>query len=322
MARWLFILLLGFGLSGCYYVDQGRGQWRLRFDQVPIAEAIANERDPKIRALLSQVEDIKTFGQQAMGLSPTKNYQGYYRTNQKGITFVVTASPKLQLKAYTWWFPVVGSVPYKGFFDPKDAQALQKKLEAEGFDVYLFAAPAYSSLGWFVDPITTPMLQTGIWGLADTIIHEMAHATLYVNGQGNFNEQLASFVGRQGAELYLRQKAGWSEDQIRQYHQRRTKYRQAQTLIQQSLAGFRELYSRLDLKDDEKQQEKERLFGQLSAELKQLTGRDWELNNARLLQFQRYKADNVLFARTLEKAQGDWAVFWDLIQQHTAAQGW
>jgi len=322
MFKWLLVFALLFGLTGCYYADQGRGQLRLRLDQVPINEAIRNETDPKVKELLSQVSAIKSFGQNSLGLADTENFQGYYATKQPGITFVVTAAPKTELTPYTWWFPIIGSVPYKGFFDPQDAQQLKQELEAQGLDVYIFAAPAYSSLGWFLDPVTTPMLASGTWGLADTILHEMAHNTIYVEGQGDFNEQLASFVGVRGAEAFVTQKAGWSADKLQRFHQRRARYKQAQALIHQTLPTFEALYQNQTLSKDEQLAQRDVLFKELAQGLKELTGKDWRLNNARLLQFRRYKEDNPLFENTFKKAQQDWTKFWVLIEEYSQSQGW
>ena len=322
MIRYLSLGFVCLFLHSCYYVDQGRGQLALQFKQIPLKEAVASTKDPQIKSLLQKVSEIKKFGRTYLGLADTDNYQGYYATDQKGITFVVTAAPKLKLEPYTWWFPVIGSVPYKGYFNQADAEALQRQLITQGYDVYLFAAPAYSTLGWFKDPITTPMLRGGLWGLADSILHEMAHATLYVNNQGDFNEQLASFVGKRGSLLYLQTQEHWAPEKIKLLQERKRTYQQAQQDIFAQIQVFREVYADSDLSKQEKLDQRAVLFSQLDHKLFELTGRQWGMNNAKLLQYQRCKEDNPLFSQMLQKHHQNWTGFWQDLKGYVNTQGW
>ncbi|NQU63039.1 MAG: aminopeptidase, partial [SAR324 cluster bacterium] len=103
-------------LSGCYLLQQGKGQLELRYSQIPLTEAYERETNPEFRRLLKEIPRIKAFAENRLLLKKSDNYTGYYETSQPGVTFVLTASPKNELKAYTWWFPIVGSVPYRGYF--------------------------------------------------------------------------------------------------------------------------------------------------------------------------------------------------------------
>jgi predicted aminopeptidase len=121
---------------------------------------------------------------------------------------VVSASAPDSFTPYVWWFPVVGSVPYKGFFNPKDAAREGEKLKKKGLDVWIRRVDAFSTLGWFSDPLYSYMRDYPVYRLADLIIHETLHATVYLKGQSQFNEELAEFVGREGARLYIEARFG------------------------------------------------------------------------------------------------------------------
>ncbi|MBW1797071.1 MAG: aminopeptidase, partial [Deltaproteobacteria bacterium] len=137
------------------------------------------------------------------GLKKTENYETVYLESNKRPIYVVSASPKDRLARITWWFPVVGDMPYLGFFDLTKAKAEKEELIKKDLDVILGMAEAYSTLGWFKDPVTLNLVEGSTVDLVETILHEMTHTTLYVKGQGEFNEGLAVLVGKVGAFLFL-----------------------------------------------------------------------------------------------------------------------
>ncbi len=143
-----------------------------------------------------------------MGLKKTENYQTVYLKSRQPPVYTVSASPKDRLIRKTWWFPVVGDLPYLGFFDRENAEAEKEKLLESGLDVNLGLAGAYSTLGWFQDPVTLNLLEGSTVDLVETILHEMTHTTLYVKGQGEFNEGLAVLVGKVGAVQFLEKTFG------------------------------------------------------------------------------------------------------------------
>ncbi len=320
-----FIVFSSLSLQGCYIIEQGMGQFRLQLSRVSLEEAIKNETNGEYRELLMAVPAIKQFAVEQLDLKPNENYTSYYSTPNKGVTFVVTAAPKTQLKPHVWWFPIIGSVPYKGYFSEADALELEQELISQGYDTYLFAAPAYSTLGWFEDPITTPMLKRGYFALASTIIHEMVHTTKYIEGQGDFNEQLASFIEYKGALSYFRQSRLLDKKQILAIETSRQKRIRFLSLIQIYTEKLVDLYkSTSDVAAILKQREE--FFTQLSTEITSIyphkPATTWRFNNARLLQYKRYNEDTQLLNQIWQKSDGNWKEFWKLIDDYTVQQGW
>ena len=293
----------------------------MRLNQTPLVEAAANLPVGTERDLLLQVPKIKAFGVQRLGLKKTNNFEGYYQTDQKGVTFVVTAAPKNRLESYQWWFPVIGSVPYKGFFNPLDAQALQNELEQAGLDVWIFAAPAYSTLGWFKDPVTSPMLRSGLFDLAETLFHEMAHERLYIKGQGDFNEQLASFVGQKGAIAFMTEAGLWTPSEKAAWAERQRLGKAVRTLVEAYLPRFEALY-KTPQSEALLAKAREVLFAQLENEWLGLTGQKTHFNNARLLQFQRYQEEDPRILALWNQTQGDWPRFWSQVETLVKTEGW
>lgn len=204
-------VLLALPLAGCWYLKQGAGQLDLLLNSRSLHEAAADPDLPEPRRRkLALIQEVKAFGEREMGLTPSANYTSYYDTGGRPVTWIVTACAKDRFEPYTWSFPIVGTVPYKGFFDREDALALARELEAEGLDVSVSAAAAYSTLGYFNDPVLSTMLSYPDEDLASLILHELTHGTIFLPGGVDFNEGLASFVGAQGAMEFFRARQGTS----------------------------------------------------------------------------------------------------------------
>lgn len=321
----LLCLLLLINIGGCYIIKQGTGQFKLQLSQKPIEDAIKEASKDEYKNLLRSVPSIRSYATENLFLKPTENYTTYLEVKGEGVSYVVTASPKTNLEPYTWWFPVIGSVPYKGYFDKKDALELEADLKSKGLDTYLFAAPAYSTLGWFKDPVTTPMLRRGKFSLASTIIHEMVHSTLYVEGQGDFNEQLASFIGFQGAMDFFTENHVLSEKQLKLVLEKKQRRKRFLYIIRAYTVELNELYAS-NITQKDKLEGRERIFNKLSIEAKKIypgSREDfWKFNNARLLQYKRYDEDSELLLDFWEKSKSDWQKFWVLVNQHVKDSGW
>jgi predicted aminopeptidase len=140
-----------------------------------------------------------------------------YDQQGKEVMWVVIASKPFKLEPKEWTFPVLGSVPYKGFFNEKLALTLRKELEEEGYDVIVRNPGGWSTLGWFTDPILSKMLNRSEGDLANLIIHEMSHSTIFVKDSVDFNENLATFIGDRGAEQFLIFKYGRESKEYKTY---------------------------------------------------------------------------------------------------------
>ena len=212
MRRFVLLLLLTplFMLGGCVYLlKQSTRQIGMLLSQRDINSMLADPTvHPTIRVKLELVGRIKDYGKRHLGLTPGSNYTSYYDTGGKPVTYLVSACRKDRFEPYVWWFPIVGSVPYKGFFDRDDAVAEARRLKNKGWDVALSGASAYSTLGYFSDPVLSTMLDLPEERLAALLLHEMTHTTIYITGETDFNEGLASFVGWQGAIEYIREYHG------------------------------------------------------------------------------------------------------------------
>jgi len=229
------------GLQGCYYLQAAKGQLDMRFNQIPVAEAIAQEKQPDRWARLLDVPNVKAFAEDVIGLTPSENYTDYYATDKEGVVYVVSASEKLSFKPVEFCFPVIICFPYKSYFDEADASTLEQELQEDGYDTLMYPAAAYSTVGFFRDPITTPMVDKGTYTLKSIIIHEMVHAHVFVKEQTDFNEQLASFVAEKATMQYLKAKEfpeSYLED-IRNW--RKNKQRFAQ-LVDEHYQLLEELY--------------------------------------------------------------------------------
>jgi len=171
---------------------------------VPL-EDISADKDAKEedRLFVQRVEDIRRFAMEDLGLKESKNYTRYVELDRDYLAAIVSACAKDSFTRYQWWFPVVGKVPYKGFFNVADARKERKKLEKKDLDVWIRPVDAFSTLGWFRDPLYSYMKEYSEKELADLIIHELLHATVYIKNQSQFNEELAEFVGSEGARLYM-----------------------------------------------------------------------------------------------------------------------
>ena len=194
---------MSWSLAGCYITSQALHQNDLFNKRRSVDEVLQDEPTLKpVRAQLERVRDVLAFAAD-QGLNTQGAYNYYIQTDEPAVSYLVQAAEADRLQFVTWWFPVVGKVPYLGFFrrDERDSEAL--RLRAAGYDVTEAAAGAFSSLGWFDDPIFSPMLTRGDADLAHLFFHELTHRTLWVSNAVNFNENLAEYVAAVLTRAYL-----------------------------------------------------------------------------------------------------------------------
>ncbi len=223
-------------MPGCYLAHLALGQARLLHARRPIAEVIADPATPaELRERLGWIHEVRAFAT-GLGLSVDDQYTSYVEWPGDRVVTTLVATGAGSLEPHRFWFPIVGRVPYKGFFDPLRAHTEAESLRAEGFDVCEVPVRAYSTLGWFEDPVTGPMLRGSDSALAETLLHELVHATVFVSSQADFNEGVASFIGEEGSVRFFAETAG-AEAGVRE----RARVSDARTLASAMLAFRREV---------------------------------------------------------------------------------
>jgi predicted aminopeptidase len=192
-----------------YLVRSGYDQFSLLRQREPI-EDILKRKDlkPNERQKLELTLHVRDFGVKHLGLKEAKSYRTYVDIERPFVTYIVTVAEKWRLEPKLYWYPLVGKLPYKGYFSKADAEQEAAQFDREKYDVMVRGVTAYSTLGWFEDPLLSSMISGEDHHLVNLIFHESAHATMYFKSQADFNEQLATFVGNTGTELYYTQTEG------------------------------------------------------------------------------------------------------------------
>ncbi|MBK9638066.1 MAG: aminopeptidase [Bacteroidetes bacterium] len=207
----LFIVgysVFNFQLVG-YGIAQLKGQVKILYNAEPIEAKLTDPNFPdSLKDKLRLIHEIKKFAHDSLGLIVSKNYTKVYDQKGKPVLWVITACRPFSMQDYEWDFPFLGKVSYKGFFEEERGQPELKKIEDLGYDVEYRPTAAWSTLGWFEDPILSNMLRRSEGQLAELIIHELTHTTLYLPGSVDYNENFATFVGEQGAIQFLKYKYG------------------------------------------------------------------------------------------------------------------
>lgn len=209
--------------TGCYLSRAGWEEAKILAGRRRIVRIVNDSTtDPATRARLELVLQARGFAADSIKLRTGESFTTYSHLERDTLVLVVSGAYRDRLEPYTWWFPIVGRVPYKGFFDFSAAQSLARDLERRGYDSYVRPSSAFSTLGWFNDPLLSTTLRLDSINLANTVIHEVTHNTFYKSGQAVFNESFANFVGARGSAWFFRSRgdsaaaayadADWEDD--------------------------------------------------------------------------------------------------------------
>lgn len=312
VAAVLGIALLIPGCSVGYVTRQSVAHLKVLAARQDVDRAIArgevpDEWLPKIDTL----RDAKRFGAEELGL-PTRDLYETISLADVGPTWIVTACPQDSLEPVTWWFPIVGRVAYKGYYNKDGAERLAAKLRAEGNDVLMYPSAAFSTLGWFDDPIRPSMLQGDDEQVANLVLHEAAHAVLYWKGQTSFNESFASFVGDVGAIRYLEARFGPGCGLCRRAIAAREDAPRFGALIERVVERLQDLYGQA-IGREEKLRRREEVFAWAREEYDRIpwSGNTYAgfrarpLDNAVVLSYRRYGQGQDVFDALLRRCDGD-----------------
>jgi predicted aminopeptidase len=248
------IVALSATIAGCspFYVmraayEEGKILWR----REPISDYLARpELNQDTQEKLRLVLAVRDYARDVLKLSVGGSYSSYSYVDRPDLTYIVIAAPKTELRPYTWWFPLVGNVPYKGFFSKEDAEAEVKRLHEEGYDANVRTSAAFSTLGWFDDPLLSHLLRYDKVTLTDVIFHELFHNTVYIKGASAFNESIANFIGHRAAIDFFRQRGGEASAEYRDAVHAWEQEKQFAEFIEGLVITLAELYRRdIPLKD-------------------------------------------------------------------------
>lgn len=318
------VALVGlWGFSGClgYLARAGCGQFQILWDRRPVTEVLADESTPaEVREKLLHMDEVRRFARERIGLETGDIYTSYTHIDRDAVAYNVTAAEELALVAKTWWFPIVGSVPYLGYFSREEAQAKARELEAEGYDTRVRDVPAYSTLGWFDDPVVSSQMRYSRWYLTGLVIHEAAHATLWFPGDVNFNESFASFVEKEGGLLYLRETEGESSAAYRRTQAYLAENRRLVEIFRATAERLERLYSSEQSAEARRAGKKAVMDGlrqEFRARRQEFRVLDVEklsdepYNNAHFLAYRRYEAGSDFFAKNFRECEKKWTCFFD-----------
>jgi len=314
---WLILLgtLVGSIVSGCspIYVlraayEEGKILWR----REPIANFIQNVEVPqdtneKLRLVLA----VREYARDVLKLNVRGSYSSYSYVDRPDLTYIVVAAPKTELRPYTWWFLIVGSVPYKGYFSKQDAEAEIERLKAEGYDTNMRTSAAFSTLGWFDDPLLSHLLKYDRVMLSEIVFHELFHNTLYLKGASAFNESVANFIGHRASIDFFRERSGEGSAEHLRATQLWDDEREFGAFIAEVAGTLAELYGR-DIAKDDKLRLREEIFARAKAEwarrvadrpVQRFRGFSQQpLNNAVLMHYLVYLKDLDLFESIYESS--------------------
>ncbi|MBZ9817136.1 aminopeptidase [Mesorhizobium sp. CA7] len=321
--------ILASGVTGCtsisYYAQSLEGHVEIMAARKNVGRLIRDPSTPQaLRAKLTSASAIRRFATEELALPDNNSYRSYVDVGRNNVTLAVFAAPQFSLAPITWCFPVFGCVPYKGYFSRKDALESAAELQRQGLDVYVSGVTAYSTLGWFSDPLLSTMLRQDDTYLASLIFHELAHQKVYVNGDSAFNEAFAVSVETTGTRKWLR--ATGNRAGLRSYEIDRKRKADFLGLISKTRDELRQVYGS-PRSPQQMAAAKAAAIDRLRMRYRQMRDRRWAgyrgydawfdspINNAKLAATAVYGEQVPAFLRLFDLCSGDYPRFYASVRR-------
>jgi predicted aminopeptidase len=328
MLGFIMVLLCALACLQCrslpYYEQAIDGQMEILQKQQPISDMIENPETPaKLREKLLLIQSARTFAEKELLLPVNDHYLSYVELNRPYVVWNVFAAPEFSLTPETWCFPIVGCVTYRGYFKEADARNFGDALAQKGFDVYIGGAIAYSTLGWFDDPILSTFINLRASDTVALIFHELAHGLLYIPDDTAFNESFATAVEQEGIKRW-QMLTNATQDYAAWQRKRRSRHKFT-ALVSKYRDRLKVLYES-NLPANEKRNQKAAVFSRMRSEFSVLKSNHREmavysawfsrpLNNAQLISVSTYHDWVPAFSQMLSDANGDLKKFYDRCRQ-------
>ena len=322
--RLLLFLCLSACSSPAYYLQAISGQKKLMQSRQDIQSLLNDPATPaELTGHLQTAEQIKAFAQNELILPVEDSYSSYVEVEGEALVWNVIATREFSLQPKKWCFPVAGCVPYRGYFKQQKAQDFAERLSHKGMDVIVSPAAAYSSLGWFNDPLLSTMFSGSDSRLAAYLFHELAHQRLYIKNDGQFNEGYASFVEETGVRVWL--EFNQQQDELHKWLELQDVSTDFSRLVGKARTRLTELYLK-NATDTVMRRQKAEVFSALERDYQKLSDENWQgkryysawftepLNNARLALFNTYEGSFCAFQGLWDKSGGDWQKFHHLAE--------
>jgi predicted aminopeptidase len=245
-----WLLALGFvsllvGVCGCntvsFYAQAARGQYRILARQEPVQKLMEDPRTvTSLRERFDLVMQLRNFAEKQLLLPVNGHYRKYADLGRPFVVWNVEAAPEFSMEPKGWKYPFVGRLEYRGYFEEKQARKYAASLKQQGYDVHIGGVTAYSTLGWFKDPLLNTFIHDPEPFLAETLFHELGHQLLFASGDKDFNEAYATFIGREGVRRWLRAKG--DEATLAKYEEFITQEDQFALLVERTRARLEVLY--------------------------------------------------------------------------------
>jgi predicted aminopeptidase len=323
----LLCLVAAICFCGCqevsFYRQAVAGQLEILGGEKPVAKLMADPKTPaKLTAKFEEVNKLRQFAAKELKLPSEGEYVNYTDLGRPYVVWNVNVAPTLSLNPKTWWFPVVGEASYRGYFSEAAARRYARRWQEEGWDVYVGGVEAYSTLGWFRDPLLNTFIDEPEADLADLIFHELGHRRLFISGDTDFNEAFATAVAEEGVRRWYGASA--NPRAYQDFKTRQAREKQFVQLILDARQQLKVVYDDTRLPDEQKLKRKEEIIAGLRAsyeKAKQSWGGDtgydaWfsePINNAKLNTVSAYYDLTPAFAALLRAQNGDMEKFYTAV---------